>query len=148
MSEIDPPVLLKKEENKASCDYCLNKAKNFTVEDDYTEEFFDHIARLWDDNGVQECYERSHEYQLIDCAKYFLDKIQDIRKPDYTPDNQDLLRCRVLTQGIFETRFTIDKVNFHMFDVGGQRDERRKWIQCFNDVTAIIFANRLQKNLF
>ena len=26
-----------------------------------------------------------------------------------------------------------------MFDVGGQRDERRKWIQCFNDVTAIIF---------
>lgn len=140
MSEIDPPVLLKKEENKASCDYCLNKAKNFTVEDDYTEEFFDHIARLWDDNGVQECYERSHEYQLIDCAKYFLDKIQDIRKPDYTPDNQDLLRCRVLTQGIFETRFTIDKVNFHMFDVGGQRDERRKWIQCFNDVTAIIFV--------
>lgn len=25
-----------------------------------------------------------------------------------------------------------------MFDVGGQRDERRKWIQCFNDVTAIL----------
>ena len=25
-----------------------------------------------------------------------------------------------------------------MFDVGGQREERRKWIQCFNDVTAII----------
>ncbi|XP_009468982.1 PREDICTED: guanine nucleotide-binding protein G(olf) subunit alpha isoform X2 [Nipponia nippon] len=52
----------------------------------------------------------------------------------------DLLRCRVLTSGIFETRFQVDKVNFHMFDVGGQRDERRKWIQCFNDVTAIIFV--------
>ena len=34
----------------------------------------------------------------------------------------------------------MDKVKFHMFDVGGQRDERRKWIQCFNDVTAIIFV--------
>uniref|UniRef100_A0AAZ3SFJ9 Guanine nucleotide-binding protein G(s) subunit alpha n=1 Tax=Oncorhynchus tshawytscha TaxID=74940 RepID=A0AAZ3SFJ9_ONCTS len=54
--------------------------------------------------------------------------------------SQDLLRCRVLTSGIFETRFQVDKVNFHMFDVGGQRDERRKWIQCFNDVTAIIFV--------
>ncbi|ODN05226.1 Guanine nucleotide-binding protein G(s) subunit alpha, partial [Orchesella cincta] len=52
----------------------------------------------------------------------------------------DILRCRVLTSGIFETRFQVDKVNFHMFDVGGQRDERRKWIQCFNDVTAIIFV--------
>nr|7VUH_A Chain A, Isoform Gnas-2 of Guanine nucleotide-binding protein G(s) subunit alpha isoforms short [Homo sapiens]7VUJ_A Chain A, Isoform Gnas-2 of Guanine nucleotide-binding protein G(s) subunit alpha isoforms short [Homo sapiens] len=60
------------------------------------------------------------------------------------------------TSGIFETKFQVDKVNFHMFDVGGQRDERRKWIQCFNDVTAIIFVvdssdyNRLQEalNLF
>lgn len=50
------------------------------------------------------------------------------------------MRCRVLTQGIFETKFSVEKVNFHMFDVGGQRDERRKWIQCFNDVTAIIFV--------
>ncbi|CAG0878932.1 unnamed protein product [Darwinula stevensoni] len=28
----------------------------------------------------------------------------------------------------------------YMFDVGGQRGERRKWIQCFNEVTAIIFV--------
>lgn len=27
-----------------------------------------------------------------------------------------------------------------MFAVGGQRDQRHKWIQCFNDVTAIIFV--------
>lgn len=63
-----------------------------------------------------------------------------IKQPDYTPTEQDILRCRVLTSGIFETHFQVDKVNFHMFDVGGQRDERRKWIQCFNDVTAIIFV--------
>ena len=27
-----------------------------------------------------------------------------------------------------------------MFDVGGQRSERKKWIHCFEDVTAIIFC--------
>ena len=62
-----------------------------------------------------------------------------IRNP-YNFRPQDILRARVLTSGIFETKFRVDKVKFHMFDVGGQRDERRKWIQCFNDVTAIIFV--------
>lgn len=27
-----------------------------------------------------------------------------------------------------------------MFDVGGQRSERKKWIYCFEGVTAIIFC--------
>lgn len=27
-----------------------------------------------------------------------------------------------------------------MYDVGGQRSERKKWIHCFEGVTAIIFT--------
>jgi len=140
MNEIEPTVSLQKEENENSKQYILSRARHFDYQD-YDDEFFDHLDRLWADRGVQDCYDRSNEYQLIDCAKYFLDQVQVIRQSKYTPNEQDMLRCRVLTQGIFETRFSIEKVNFHMFDVGGQRDERRKWIQCFNDVTAIIFGN-------
>ena len=30
-------------------------------------------------------------------------------------------------------------ISDRMFDVGGQRSERKKWIHCFEGVTAIIF---------
>uniref|UniRef100_A0A914VTW0 Adenylate cyclase-stimulating G alpha protein n=1 Tax=Plectus sambesii TaxID=2011161 RepID=A0A914VTW0_9BILA len=70
----------------------------------------------------------------------FLDKVENIASCDYIPTEQDILHCRVKTTGIFETTFEVDRVRFHLFDVGGQRDERMKWIQCFNDVTAIIFV--------
>lgn len=106
----------------------------------FTDKFFTVTKELWNDPGTQECYRRSNEYQLIDCAQYFLDKVDTIADTNYAPSYQDILRCRVWTYGIFETKFSVDKVKFHMFDVGGQRDQRRKWIQCFNDVTATIFV--------
>lgn len=34
-----------------------------------------------------------------------------------------------------------DSYHFHrMVDVGGQRSERKKWIHCFEGVTAIVFC--------
>lgn len=34
---------------------------------------------------------------------------------------------------------------FSMFDVGGQRSERKKWIHCFENVTSIIFCVALSE---
>lgn len=140
MDEISPPVRLDDPSNEPSKQYLIEVGNPLKTDFDYPQVFYDHVIKCWADKGVQACFERSNEYQLIDCAKYFLDKVAEVRQPDYNPSEQDILRCRVMTTGIFETKFEIDKVRFHMFDVGGQRDERRKWIQCFNDVTAIIFV--------
>lgn len=38
-----------------------------------------------------------------------------------------------------ETHFQIGDLKYKLFDVGGQRSERKKWIHCFENVTAIIF---------
>lgn len=70
----------------------------------------------------------------------FLNKVAEVRKDDYRPTDEDILRCRVQTRGVFETKFIVNNVRFHMFDVGGQREERPKWIQCFTGVTAIMFV--------
>ncbi len=138
MPGLDPPVVCADPALEAKRTWLLEY--NGRPDFDYTSEFYEATEALWSDGGVQQCFERSNEYQLIDCAKYFLDKVSEVKRDDFNPSEQDILRARVLTSGIFETKFRVDKVKFHMFDVGGQRDERRKWIQCFNDVTAIIFV--------
>jgi len=103
----------------------------------------DVMKRLWVDEGVQACFRRSNEYQLMDSAKYYLDAIDRICGPDFIPDEQDVLRCRVQTTGIVEENFSFKDLHFRMYDVGGQRSERRKWIHCFEGVTAIIFCASL-----
>ena len=52
----------------------------------------------------------------------------------------DILRTRYRTTEITETRFTIDKLVYRMFDVGGQRSDRLFWAPYFEgDVNAILF---------
>jgi len=36
-----------------------------------------------------------------------------------------------------------DSLQFQVVDVGGQRNERKKWIHCFDDVKAIVFCDNL-----
>lgn len=60
--------------------------------------------------------------------------------PGYLPSEQDVLRSRVRTTGIVENDFEIENNQFKMYDVGGQRNERKKWIHCFENVTAVLFV--------
>jgi hypothetical protein len=69
----------------------------------------------------------------------YFESIDRISDPRFTPSDQDVLRSRVKTTGITETTFIIGDLTYRMFDVGGQRSERKKWIHCFENVTAIIF---------
>ncbi|XP_068460660.1 guanine nucleotide-binding protein subunit alpha-14 [Clinocottus analis] len=119
------------------------------VEVDKVEELEQSLAAavksLWDDAGVQDCYERRREYQLSDSTKYYLSELDRISQPSYIPDLQDILRVRVPTTGIIEYPFDMENVIFRMVDVGGQRSERRKWIHCFENVTSIIFLVALSE---
>lgn len=69
----------------------------------------------------------------------YFDSISRIAQLDYLPNDQDVLRSRVKTTGITETTFIIGELTYRMFDVGGQRSERKKWIHCFENVTTILF---------
>ena len=65
--------------------------------------------------------------------------------PQYLPTDQDILRSRVKTTGITETTFKVGELTYKLFDVGGQRSERKKWIHCFENVTALVFLVSLSE---
>jgi len=99
-----------------------------------------HIKALWQDPGIKETFANRAKFQLTDSAPYFFGKIDEIAVASYIPIEQDVLRSRVRTTGIVENAFDIDGNQFKMFDVGGQRNERKKWIHCFENVTAVLFV--------
>lgn len=58
----------------------------------------------------------------------------------FTPTVEDIINCRMRTTGIIETRYDMARLSFTITDVGGQRNERRKWIHSFEAVTAVLFV--------
>eukprot|EP01100_Stratorugosa_tubuloviscum_P004746 TRINITY_DN219_c1_g1_i1.p1 TRINITY_DN219_c1_g1~~TRINITY_DN219_c1_g1_i1.p1 ORF type:complete len:355 (-),score=144.66 TRINITY_DN219_c1_g1_i1:119-1183(-) len=115
-------------------------ANSILAEQELTPSITEHVKALSCDPGIKQAISRSNEFQLNDSAVYYLENIDRIAAPNYIPDEQDVLRARAKTTGITETEFDVKQNHFRLVDVGGQRSERRKWIHCFQDVTAVIFC--------
>ncbi|KAJ7500121.1 heterotrimeric G-protein alpha subunit, GPA3-like protein [Mycena latifolia] len=102
-----------------------------------------HVARVPAVERVVD--EHPAEFYLMDSASYFFASIHRIAHPTYVPSEEDVLRARAKSTAIIETRFWMGDLSIHMFDVGGQRSERKKWIHCFESVTSIIFCTALSE---
>ena len=57
----------------------------------------------------------------------------------YMPSKEHILHARKATRGVHEYNIDIRGVPFKFVDVGGQRSQRQKWFQCFDEVTSILF---------
>lgn len=109
------------------------------------EELSNHIRILWNDQGIRNTFAQRSKFQFMDAAEYFFDNLDRITPSDYHPTYEDVLRCRVRTTGIVESHFKLSGHQFVLIDVGGQRNERKKWIHCFEGVTAVIFVASLSE---
>ncbi|KAK9768301.1 Guanine nucleotide-binding protein alpha-2 subunit [Basidiobolus ranarum] len=110
-----------------------------------TPEMVEAADSLWKDPITASLLDRQSEFYLMDSATYFFTHLRRIGSPNYIPSEADVLRARTKTTGIIETRFNMGQLSIHMFDVGGQRSERKKWIHCFEAVTSIIFCVALSE---
>ncbi|ODA83745.1 hypothetical protein RJ55_02260 [Drechmeria coniospora] len=109
------------------------------LEDSLPRHYFDPLQALWQDKGVKAAMAKGNEYALHDNLTYFLDDMDRIWADGYVPSDQDLLRSRLRTTGITESVFDLGQLTYRMFDVGGQRSERKKWIHCFENVNCLLF---------
>jgi len=104
------------------------------------------VKRLWQDPGIQATYEHRHMFQLYDSAQFFLDKVEEVLKPDYAIAEDDILRTRIRTTGMIEKLFMMgDNFQMRLVDVGGQRSERKKWMKWFDGVTAVMFVTAISE---
>ena len=127
--------------HNSSNQVCASKIINCPTPVQYIPaEIGEKMKLLWQDDGFQTCVKRAVEYQLSDSAPYYFQRMDKILDPSYTPNEQDVLQSHVQTTGIVETTFTSGNVTYQLFDVGGQRSERRKWLHCFDDVKAVLFV--------
>ena len=102
------------------------------------------IKQLWADKAVKAIYgERDRLTNVHDGVDYFWDALDRLYKSDYVPTVEDVLRTRLRTSGFEEATFTFKKSSFHVTDLGGQRSERRRWLEALQAASAVIFVSSL-----
>ncbi|KAF8214282.1 heterotrimeric G protein alpha subunit 4 [Mycena galopus ATCC 62051] len=101
--------------------------------------YYGPLSRLWGEQVILTAWNRGNEAAVPENLHYFLSDLDRLFDPVYVPTEQDIVRVRARTIGITETAFQLREHEMLMVDVGGQKSERRKWIHCFQDVTAILF---------
>ena len=216
----DDPIIHSTEFRSTAPENGQSDMRNFRRFPDLTLQRAQAVDRLWKSPLFQSIWhyilhgEGRKRYQIIESAKGFLDRVEELSNPLWIPEeqgnipmmfdvspsfsltltincifgcNQDILHCRVRTSGIREERLLVPASNtgphdtskrsrgmsdlsassgqsggsggtgsgsgsgdghskiFQFFDVGGQRNERRKWIHCFEGVHAVIFIVALSE---
>jgi len=79
----------------------------------------------------------------IDAHRLYVDELDAIAAPGYVPTVQHIVNARIRTTSPTKEEFDIHGRRCEIYDVGGQRSERKKWFPLFDDVTAVIFVAAL-----
>jgi guanine nucleotide-binding protein G(i) subunit alpha len=95
---------------------------------------------LFKDPAVLSAEEMSSKLQLEDSIRFFRQHTERVGAEDYLPTDLDIAHVRIRTTGVHPLNFIVGQAKFLCVDVGGQRNERRKWISQFDNVDAVLFV--------
>eukprot|EP01080_Neovahlkampfia_damariscottae_P004157 gene4157-7467_t len=113
--------------------------------------FHKEIIEFFKDESIESYFnEISLKKHIFDGAKYFInERLEQLDPKTYVPTDQDILKCRRKTTGFSKFNFTTKRsqqtYEFSFVDVGGQKNERKKWIQSFDGIDGVIFISSLSE---
>eukprot|EP01084_Bolivina_argentea_P143576 252071_1 len=136
--------------NKQSQEICVTIASLDLDTATLTTQLAKNIDILWNDSGLQQTFTIYKKSHAMDNAEYFFEHMHRIVEPNYEVTFEDYVRVKHTTTGIDESQFDVDVDNnkqngwrFKVTDVGGQRNQRKKWLRCFTDIHSIIYVMSL-----
>ncbi len=97
------------------------------------------VQALWATQAMQDSFAQRSRYWILDTAEWLMANVARFAEDDYKPTKQDIILSRRRTTGVSEHTYVVGENAFTIIDVGGQRSERRKWVQFFADVHCIVF---------
>ena len=99
---------------------------------------------LWNESlTIKEVWSRRTEYWHLEATEYYFENVSRFLEPNFLPTHDDMIMARKRTTGVVQTEFEYGGIHWTLVDVGGQRSERRKWMNCFDNVKAIIYVVNL-----
>jgi len=105
------------------------------------------VKQLWEDQAIMNTWEKKDSLPNITIINfdYIVKQIDRLCEEGAVATNDDIVRCRQRTTGLGEIIFPYNKHYFHIFDVGGQKTERRKWdvLSTTQKPTAVLFFTSL-----
>jgi GTPase SAR1 family protein len=134
------------EEIQDSRDFFM-KLDEYDIVEKIDSEISKHVQKLWNHSAIQDTYKERSKRRIIvqDNVRYFFNKISEIEKPDYIPVDQDIFCLRQATTGVVQLPLNYGDKEIILLDVGGQRNERKKWIHQFDRCRAILFVTAISE---
>eukprot|EP01080_Neovahlkampfia_damariscottae_P010076 gene10076-2497_t len=119
----------------------------------YNREMATKISALTSDKNFQKVVHQNCNYLTTEAFEYILRHLYRMSDKNFTPSQTDIMVSRIKTTGIVESihKQKFEKFGFEneqettirLIDVGGARNERKKWVYCFDNVSVVFFCSSI-----
>ena len=112
----------------------------------FTEEHYNDFVKLWSDPHIRKTLEYQNQLYLIDSVEYLFENMHKYHQDEYIPTFTDLIHSYQRTVGVNKIKFVLndrrDDVEeiYEIFDLGGDKHNRRRWMHCMDNTAAVIFV--------